>query len=249
MAPEGDFESIPAAAERPPRPADRAVALLEVVICSDYPTQIALGAMFGAAGYGPLAGQPLTVWYVVLLSLTDSALLLTLVTLFLAAHGEGVRDVFLGVRPAGREALAGVPLTFGALAIGIVVLGGLQQLAPWLHTVERNPLQELIRTPGDAVLFGVVVVIAGGVREECQRAFLLRRFERWLGGAGVGVLVTSAAFGAGHLVQGADAAVATALLGAFWGAIYLRRRSVAAPVVSHAGFNILQLVQFVVFGR
>jgi membrane protease YdiL (CAAX protease family) len=237
------------APEGPPPFAGRAVALLEIVICSDYPTQFALGSLFAVVGYGPLAGQPLTVWYVVLLSVADTVLLLALITLFLSAHGERARDVFLGARPAGREALAGVPLTFGALTIGIIVLGGLQQLAPWLHTVERNPLQELIHTPRDAVLFGVVVIIAGGIREEFQRAFLLRRFERWLGGAGVGVLTTSAAVGAGHLVQGADAAVATALLGAFWGVIYLRRRSVVAPVVSHAGFNLLQLAQFVVLGR
>jgi uncharacterized protein len=60
------------------------------------------------------------------------------------------------------------------------------------------------------------------------------------------VILTSAAFGAGHLLQGADAAIATALLGAFWGAIYLRRRSMVAPMVSHAGFDLLQIAQFLV---
>jgi membrane protease YdiL (CAAX protease family) len=95
----------------------------------------------------------------------------------------------------------------------------------------------------------VVVVIAGGVREELQRAFLLRRFERWLGGRGVGIVVTSTAFGAGHWIQGADAAVATGLLGAFWAIVYLRRQSSVAPVVSHSGFNLLQLAQFVALGH
>ena len=99
------------------------------------------------------------------------------------------------------------------------------------------------------LVFALVLIVAGGIREEVQRAFLLRRFERWLGGPRVGLVVTSAAFGAGHFVQGADAAVATAALGAFWGAVYLRRRSVAAPVVSHAGFNVLQVAQYLAFGR
>ena len=84
---------------------------------------------------------------------------------------------------------------------------------------------------------GLVVVLAGGVREEVQRAFLLRRFEQWLGGGAVGLVVTSVLFGAGHRIQGLDAAVATGVLGAFWGLVYLRRRSVVAPVVSHAGFE------------
>jgi membrane protease YdiL (CAAX protease family) len=89
------------------------------------------------------------------------------------------------------------------------------------------------------------VLVAGGVREEIQRAFLLHRFEVWLGGGAVGVMVTSVAFGAGHLLQGYDVAIVTGLLGAFWGVVYLRRRSAVAPMVSHAGFDLLQILQFV----
>ena len=62
-------------------------------------------------------------------------------------------------------------------------------------------------------------------------------------------MVTSVAFGAGHLMQGTDAALATGLLGAFWGVVYLRRRSAVAPMVSHAGFNLLQIVQFLTTGK
>ena len=106
-----------------------------------------------------------------------------------------------------------------------------------------------MRTRRDAAVFAVVVVVAGGVREEIQRAFLLHRFEQWLGGGAVGVAIVSVAFGSGHLLQGLDAAVATGVLGAFWGVVYLRRRSMVAPMVSHAGFNLLQLAQFFVVGR
>ena len=40
----------------------------------------------------------------------------------------------------------------------------------------------------------------------------------------------------------------TALLGVVWGAVYLWRRSTVAPMVSHAGFNTAQIIQFVLFG-
>jgi membrane protease YdiL (CAAX protease family) len=110
--------------------------------------------------------------------------------------------------------------------------------------VSQNPLQALLRSPRDAWLFAFVVVVAGGVREEIQRAFLLHRFDVWLGGGTVGLIVTSVGFGAGHLLQGADAALATGLLGAFWGVVYLRRRSAVAPMVSHAGFDLIQIAQF-----
>jgi len=235
---------------RPPAFVARIVALIEVLICSDYPTQLAISATLIAFGYGPYAapGQ-LRVWYVVALSLADSAALIVLVLLFLYAHGERPADVLNGRRRVWPEIVAGIPLTFVALAIGIAVLAAIQWLAPSLHTVEHNPLQQLLHSPRDAFLFGCVVVIAGGVREEVQRAFLLHRFDEWLGGGTVGVVVTSVAFGGGHLLQGVDAAIATGLLGAFWGVVYLRRRSMIAPMVSHAGFDLLQIAQFLTFGK
>jgi membrane protease YdiL (CAAX protease family) len=62
------------------------------------------------------------------------------------------------------------------------------------------------------------------------------------------VIVLSAAFGLGHIVQGWDAVITTGALGAFWAVIYLRRRSVVVPVVSHAGFNSLEVLRVAVTG-
>jgi membrane protease YdiL (CAAX protease family) len=242
---------FPATPRERPSGSARATALLEVLLTSDYPTQVV--TQFGLlAAFGLKVGPhgSLTIGFVVALSIVDTVLLVALILLFLHAHGERPRDVFLGGRPIAMEAIHGVPLTVAAMAIAVAVLGSVQYFAPRLHTVEHNPLQELIRSPRDASLFALVVVVAGGIREEVQRAFLLHRFEALLGGGGLGVLVTSAAFGAGHLaLQGVDAAIATGLLGAFWGIVYLRRRSVVAPIVSHAGFDLLQIAQFLVVGR
>lgn len=220
-----------------------------MLVCSDFPTQLALGGTLSALGYGPYAGGRLQVGYVVGLSLLDTVVLVGLTVVFLRAHGERPVEILFGHPPVVPEMVRGVTLILPALALSVAVLVTIMAIAPGLHTVARNPLQDLLRSPRDAWLFAAVVVIAGGVREEIQRAFLLHRFERWLGGGAVGVTVTSLAFGAGHLLQGADAAVATGLLGAFWGWVYLRRRSAIAPMVSHAGFDLLQIVQFVSFGR
>jgi membrane protease YdiL (CAAX protease family) len=97
-------------------------------------------------------------------------------------------------------------------------------------------------------MMGVIAIVAGGVREELQRAFLLQRFERHLGGAAVGVVVLSTAFGLGHAMQGWDAAIATGLLGAFWAVVYLWRRSSVAPIVSHAGFNSIAVLRVALDG-
>jgi len=237
-----------ATSHEPPALAARIVALIEVILCSDYPTQLALGATLNAAGFSPiLANGQLSLGYVVTLSLVDSALLIGLIVFFLRAHGERLRDVFLGSRAVAGEVRLGVPLTFAAFAIAAAVLVAVQTFAPSLHNVPHNPLQNLIRGPRTAWLFALVVIVAGGVREEIQRAFLLHRFDVWLGGGTVGIVVGSIAFGVGHLVQGTDAAIATGLLGVLWGIVYLRRRSVVASMVSHSGFNLLELVQYVVF--
>jgi membrane protease YdiL (CAAX protease family) len=222
----------------------RVVALLEVVICSDFLSQVALGGTLSVFGFQPYIHGRLSVVYVVGLSLADSILLIALILILLYAHGERPREVLFGPRPIVSEAAAGLPMVLVALAIAIAVLLTVQRFAPSLHTVEHNPLQELLRSPRDASLFALVVLVAGGVREEIQRAFLLHRFEQFLGGGTTGVIVTSVAFGAGHLLQGVDAAVATGLLGAFWGVVYLRRRSCVAPIVSHSGFDLVQILQF-----
>jgi len=228
----------------------RIVALLEVLICSDYPTQLALSETLRAFGYPPFTKTgELSFAFVVGVSTLDTILLIALVLTFLYAHGERPSDVFVGKRPIQVEAMLGIPLIVIALALAAAVLLTVQSFAPFLHSVEHNPLQVLMRSPGRVWLFALVVVVAGGVREEIQRAFQLHRFQVWLGGGGLGVVVTSIAFGGGHLLQGADAALATGLLGAFWGVVYLRRRSAVAPIVSHAGFNLLQIAQFLSTGK
>ena len=231
-------------------PVQRIVALLEVIICSDFPTQLVLGATFYAFGF--TQEQPdgsLNLAFIAVLSLVDAVVLIGLILFFMRAHGESPRDLFFGRRPIGEEARFGLPLSFAALAIAFAAILLIQQFAPWLRTEEQNPLQQLLTTPRGAAVMSVVLVVAGGIREEVQRAFLLRRFEQWLGGPVIGVVVASVGFGVGHIIQGVDVAVVTGLLGMFWAVIYLRRRSIVAPVVSHSGFNLLQLVQFLIAGR
>ena len=82
--------------------AARLVALFEVILCSDYPTQLALAATLNAAGFSPLdASGRLSLGYIVTLSLADTVLLVGLIVLFLRAHGERLSDVTAG-RAADR---------------------------------------------------------------------------------------------------------------------------------------------------
>jgi membrane protease YdiL (CAAX protease family) len=236
----------PREASRRHTPRDRIFAALEVVICSGFPTQLTLIYFFARMGLSPADGR-LSIGFVATVLLLDAALVVVLVLVLLRLHDEKPRDLFLGRRSVGREALIGLPLTIAAFGLVMVVLRLTQWIAPWLHNVPQNPLEQLIRSSRDAAIFAVVGTLAGGLREEVQRAFILRRFAQYLGGARVGLLLSSAAFGAGHLVQGWDAAVTTAALGAFWGTVYLSRGSIVAPVVSHSGFNTAEILRFTIW--
>ncbi|MFN8061807.1 MAG: type II CAAX endopeptidase family protein [Vicinamibacterales bacterium] len=227
-----------ALAPQPPRRAVR--ALLEVVVSSGLVTQVLLMGVLAQVGVAP----SLSIGYVATLVLLDTALLLVLIAFFLARSGDSLTGVLLGRRRPAAEVTAGLWLTPVVFAVVIALGSAILRFAPWLHNLEQNPLEAMLKSPRDAVLFGVVVIVGGGLREEVQRAFLLTRFEQSLGGMWVGLAISSVAFGAGHLVQGHDAAIITGVLGALWGVVYKARRSVVAPLVSHAIFDCAQIVLF-----
>ena len=229
----------------------RMVAIGEIVLCSSVPTQLALGYVLTLGGWSATtASGALSLPYVLTLSLADTLLLIVLMVTLLHLHGESATSLWIGERSVRREAVIGIAIIPGVFLAVVVLLNALRLLFPGLHNVPTNPLEALAGdTAEEAAMFGLLAIVAGGIREELQRAFLLHRFEQHLGGAKVGVVVLSTAFGLGHYVQGWDAVVTTGALGAFWAVLYLDRRSSVAPVVSHAGFNSLEILRVVIGPR
>lgn len=224
----------------------RWLAALEVLVVCGIPTQLFLATLLVYAGMPMFAGARTSLEFFATLSLLDTALVALLIRLFLTLSGENSQDVFIGRRPVIGEIGRGLlllPVVFVAVTVVILALRG---LAPWLHNVRESPFEAFIDSPFDAAIFAVVVILAGGVREELQRAFILHRFDQRLGGAWVGLAVFSMTFGALHLDQGLDVALAIGLLGVVWGTLYIRRGSVVASMVNHAGFDAAQIVQQVI---
>jgi|SRR5688572_5284045 len=249
LAPSENLSPIsPAPARR--RTARRLEAAAEVVLCSGVPTQLVVGTLLQSAGLiSAPEGSALTLGFVAPLLLVDTILVIALMMFFMRTRGERVRDIWWGSRPWGRELWFGISLVPLVVLLAIVLLNGLRLVAPWLHSVPVNPLEQMAsQGAGEAVLFGIVAIVGGGVREELQRAFMLHRFEHHLGGTLVGLVVVSVAFGIGHVQQGLDAVVATGVLGLFWAVVYLKRRSCIAPITSHAAFNSLEILRVALLG-
>ena len=227
-------------------PVERLGALIEVFLCSGFPTQLLIFAALTHAGFSSNAADGgLAPTFIVVWALTDMVLVLGLVYVFLRAHREPLPQFVLGGRPPLREALLGAALIPAAFAVVVIVLALILAIRPSLHNVPVNPFERMLQTPRDAAIFAVVVMLAGGVREEVQRGFIIRRFDQYLGGGLLGIALYSVLFGLGHIEQGYAAAIATGTLGAVWGLIYRARGSIIAPIISHAGFNLAQLVKYV----
>jgi membrane protease YdiL (CAAX protease family) len=233
---------------RPVLPLERLGAIVEVVICSGFPSQILLILIMRGLGMQMQTEEGrLSPPFVFTLSLVDAVLVVGLVVLFLRAHHESVRRVLFGEGSMLREALFGIAVLPAVFMLVLLVLVLILRFAPQLHNVARNPLEDMLKNRSDAMIFAAVVMIAGGVREEVQRGFIVHRFGRYLGGAGWGIAIYSVLFGLGHVEQGIDAMIATALLGVLWGLLYVARRSIVASMVSHAGFNLAQLLKYLAF--
>jgi membrane protease YdiL (CAAX protease family) len=219
----------------------RGRAVAEVLICSGYPTQLLIIGLLAGVGITPSPDGALSPAFIFAISAIDTVILVSLIFMFLRLSHDAPRRVFLGDGHPTDEIRLGIMLVPVLFVVVIVVQLALRMVAPFLHNVEVSPFQALLGSPWLIVGFVVLVLVAGGVREELQRAFLLHRFEQRLGGGRVGVALTSVAFGLGHTVQGWDAAIITALMGAFWGALYLSRRSVVSTITNHALFNVAQI--------
>lgn len=220
------------------------LAVAQAVLVCGIPTQLTIAVvLMVGAGMQPFDGTSLSLEFFATLSLFDTAVVALLIRVFLIFSGENSRDVFFGRRPIGGEVLRGVLFVPVVLIMVTAIVVCLRTVAPWMHTVTQSPLEAFMRTPLDSAIFLVVVVLAGGVREELQRAFILHRFRQHLGGIRLGLVIFSGTFGLMHLDQGVDVAIAIGLLGLFWGVLYAKRRSAVMPMVNHAGFNAAQVAQ------
>lgn len=181
--------------------------------------------------------------YVFILLVGEATVALLLIFWFLRIRRQSGREIGWNWSGFGKETRVGflmVPLLFATVSLTGLLF---QYLLPQ-YVSTTNPIFELIQTHEDLILLLISSIYVGGIKEEVQRAFILVRFERYLGGAHIGLLCWSLAFGWGHVIQGVDSAVGAGLLGLWWGLLFLWRRKLTAPILSHALFDIITLTIF-----
>jgi membrane protease YdiL (CAAX protease family) len=175
--------------------------------------------------------------------LLESVIAFLILAFLLKLHRETVDELGLRWVAWKRNAAIGLALVPALFLINGIVAFLFKVYLPKYY-VEQNPLVQNVHTTQQLGFFVFSALVAGGVKEEIQRAFILNRFRTYLGGAGAGLVLWSLAFGAGHYVQGVQGIVIASLYGFTFGVIYLASGSLIAPIVAHGAYDTLAILAY-----
>jgi membrane protease YdiL (CAAX protease family) len=172
--------------------------------------------------------------------------LVVIAVIYLLLRIGGEEFGALGVGRARWPARVGVGAAIGLvmfLGLNIGLSAALNALIPPSPDTVSS-VMSFFRDPVHLLAWLPIGIFGGGVGEELERIFVLTRFERWLGRPGLvlGVVLSSAMFGFGHLYQGLGSALSTAVSGLVFALVYLRRRSALEPIVAHALSDVLAMI-------
>jgi CAAX protease family protein len=95
-----------------------------------------------------------------------------------------------------------------------------------------------------AIVFLFIGLFKGGLSEELWRVFILTRFEKLLGKAGliIALILSSLMFGIGHLYQGLSGMISISIIGLLYALVYLRKRLILEAICAHSMENIISIV-------
>jgi uncharacterized protein len=148
-------------------------------------------------------------------------------------HGTSLWEV-MGARWKNAKNVfrdMGIALLFWVLAL--IVLGAVAHL---LHYERMSQNVRFLAPEGstEIVLWIAVSLTAGVCEETIFRGYLQKQLIAWTGNAPAGVLLSAAAFGVGHIYQGAKATVVIGVYGLLFGILAQLRRSVRPGMMAHA---------------
>lgn len=171
--------------------------------------------------------------------------------LLLRLQGEGFDA--LGVSRVEWPKHLGIGLVIGlAMFIGLnVALDSVMNALIPRPPASGPSVMTFFKEPGNLLAWLPIGIFGGGIVEELQRIFIVTRFEKWLGRPGLilGVVLSSAMFGFGHLYQGLGSAIGTAVSGVVFSLAYLRRRSALEPITAHAFSDVLAMLGATMLAR
>jgi hypothetical protein len=142
--------------------------------------------------------------------------------------------VLLGPRwKSLRQVLLDIGIAAGfwiSSAIVLAILGRILGVTPFAREAEFL----LPRGPAELAAWVAISVSAGICEEAIFRGYLQRQFISWTRRAPIGILLSAALFGAGHIYQGYRSAVLIAAYGSMFGILAYWRKTVRPGMMAHA---------------
>jgi membrane protease YdiL (CAAX protease family) len=167
------------------------------------------------------------------------------------SDGQGPRQLGFTRAGLGRELLLGGPALVGAYvahlaaAIPLVLIATLLNLAKDEALVRKELATSLVGSGLSIPAFAAAMVLIASFEELAFRGFLVPRLRQVFGRWWMAVALSSVLFGLGHVYEGTLAIVQTAVLGAYFGAVFLLRFRLASVMVAHGLFNTLNFALMV----
>lgn len=243
------MEYSPFPVEMPRKPwIDRLTAFLEVLLMSGLLSGFFAAVPFSVFHIGNMALLLKDAKFISVYLLLESCITFLILAVILRAHRETIASLGLRWKNWKLNLVLGLALVPFLFLIDAIVALAFKLYLP-KYFMEQNPLTEIIRTPQQLALFLLAALLAGGIKEELQRAFILNRFRSYLGGSAVGLVLWSIAFGAGHYIQGAQGIVIAAIYGFLFGIAYILSGSLIAPMIAHGLYDSLALLAYWFFSR
>jgi len=158
--------------------------------------------------------------------------LVSLVLYFVWCAGEPVESLGLRLNNGRKDVALGIGL-FLPMLFGAALLDHALQAAGL--SAPKAPLPSFLAAKGAAelLLASILVAVVAVAEETLFRGYLLLRF-RGLNISQIGAaLLSSAIFSLGHGYEGTSGVVTVGVMGLVFAWVYMRRKSLVAPIVMH----------------
>jgi uncharacterized protein len=160
-------------------------------------------------------------------------ILVAYIYLGLRRSGKSIRNIAGSSWKGASDFFIDIAIAFGFWIAALFVLSLVA------HAVGSNGMSQAARLlapqgPFESLLWIALAVTAGICEETIFRGYLQRQFVAWTRSAPVGVLLSAALFGAGHVYQGAKATVVIGVYGLLFGILAEARQNLRPGIITHA---------------
>jgi membrane protease YdiL (CAAX protease family) len=151
----------------------------------------------------------------------------------LRRHGKSMRNIAGKSWRSASDFFIDIAIAFGFWIVAIFILSLVSHL---VHATGMAEAARLLAPQGmlESILWVALAVTAGICEETIFRGYLQRQFVAWTRSAPVGVVLSAALFGAGHIYQGAKATIVIGVYGLMFGILAETRRNLRPGIVTHA---------------